>query len=43
MRSLVGTLFDARDDGLPSQTHSQESVTRGELRERVALQDTVFV
>ncbi|MCL8016302.1 class I adenylate-forming enzyme family protein [Streptomyces sp. AS02] len=42
MRSLVGTLFDARDDGLPYLAHRQESVTRGELRERVAKQATVF-
>ncbi|GHH89135.1 class I adenylate-forming enzyme family protein [Streptomyces capitiformicae] len=42
MGSLVQRLFDARDDGLPYLTHQQETVTRGELRERVAKQAAVF-
>nr|BDI54808.1 acyl-CoA ligase [Streptomyces sp.] len=42
MRSLVGSLLDAQDDGLPYLVHRQESVTRGELRERVAKQAAVF-
>ncbi|MEI5523322.1 class I adenylate-forming enzyme family protein [Streptomyces brasiliscabiei] len=42
MRALVQRLFDARDDGLPYLTHRQETVTRGELRERVAKQAAVF-
>ncbi|MEU9190355.1 fatty acid--CoA ligase family protein [Streptomyces sp. NPDC048484] len=39
---LVGRLFDARDDRLPYLTHGQETVTRGELRERVSKQAAVF-
>ncbi|WP_151480771.1 class I adenylate-forming enzyme family protein [Streptomyces albicerus] len=42
MSSLVQRLFDAKDDGLPYLTHQQETVTRGELRERVAKQAAVF-
>ncbi|MER6159902.1 fatty acid--CoA ligase family protein [Streptomyces sp. NPDC001868] len=42
MGVLVQRLFDARDDGLPYLTHRQETVTRGELRERVAKQAAVF-
>lgn len=42
MGVLVQRLFDARDDGLPYLTHQQESVGRGELRERVAKQAAVF-
>ncbi|WSS95158.1 fatty acid--CoA ligase family protein [Streptomyces phaeochromogenes] len=42
MGSLVRRLFDARDDALPYLTHQQETVTRGELRERVAKQAAVF-
>lgn len=42
MGVLVQRLFDARDDGLPYLTHRQESVGRGELRERVAKQAAVF-
>ncbi|MFJ1749649.1 class I adenylate-forming enzyme family protein [Streptomyces sp. NPDC088116] len=40
--SLVQELFDARDDRLPYLTHQQETVTRGELRERVARQAAIF-
>ena len=42
MGALVQRLFDARDDGLPYLTHQRETVTRGELRERVAKQAAVF-
>ncbi|BBC37429.1 Secondary metabolite synthesis protein [Streptomyces graminofaciens] len=42
MGSLVQRLFDARDDALPYLTHQQETVRRGELRERVAKQAAVF-
>lgn len=42
MGPFVQRLFDARDDGLPYLTHQQETVTRGELRERVAKQAAVF-
>ncbi|WP_338898926.1 class I adenylate-forming enzyme family protein [Streptomyces sp. TG1A-60] len=42
MGVLLQRLFDARDDGLPYLTHQQETVTRGELRERVAQQAAVF-
>ncbi|GAA3808550.1 class I adenylate-forming enzyme family protein [Streptomyces phyllanthi] len=42
MGSLVQRLFDAKDDGLPYLTHRQETVTREELRERVAKQAAVF-
>ncbi|MFI1481797.1 class I adenylate-forming enzyme family protein [Streptomyces sp. NPDC020747] len=42
MGSLVRRLFDSRDDTLPYLTHQQETVSRGELRERVAKQAAVF-
>ncbi|MFI1355267.1 class I adenylate-forming enzyme family protein [Streptomyces sp. NPDC020898] len=42
MGSLVRALFDARDDSLPYLTHQQETVTRGELRDRVTNQAAVF-
>ncbi|WP_200307177.1 class I adenylate-forming enzyme family protein [Streptomyces adelaidensis] len=42
MGALIQRLFDARDDGLPYLTHRQETVTRRELRERVAKQAAVF-
>jgi acyl-coenzyme A synthetase/AMP-(fatty) acid ligase len=42
MDSLVQRLFDAEDDRLPYLTHRQDTVTRGELRERVAKQAAVF-
>lgn len=42
MGPFVQRLFDAQDDGLPYLTHQQETVTRGELRERVAKQAAVF-
>jgi acyl-coenzyme A synthetase/AMP-(fatty) acid ligase len=42
MGALVRQLFDARDDGLPFLTHRQETVHRGELRQRVARQAAVF-
>lgn len=42
MTSLVRSLFDAQDDELPYLTHRQETVTRGELRNRMAGQAAVF-
>ncbi|TPQ21690.1 class I adenylate-forming enzyme family protein [Streptomyces sporangiiformans] len=42
MDTLVQALFDGRDDGLPYLTHRQETITRGELRERVGKQAEVF-
>ncbi|MFG2023878.1 class I adenylate-forming enzyme family protein [Streptomyces sp. NPDC048825] len=42
MGPFIQRLFDARDDGLPYLTHQQETVSRGELRERVAKQAAVF-
>ena len=42
MGPFIQRLFDARDDGLPYLTHQQETVTRAELRERVAKQAAVF-
>jgi acyl-coenzyme A synthetase/AMP-(fatty) acid ligase len=42
MGALVQRLFDAKDDGLPYLAHLQTTVTRGELRERVAQQAEVF-
>ncbi|MFI9170782.1 class I adenylate-forming enzyme family protein [Streptomyces lincolnensis] len=39
---LVQRWFDARDDRLPYLTHRQDTVTRGELRDRVAGQAAVF-
>lgn len=42
MDSLVQGLFDACDDTLPYLKHQQETVTRGELRERVTKQAAVF-
>ncbi|MFE7273474.1 class I adenylate-forming enzyme family protein [Streptomyces sp. NPDC057623] len=42
MRSLVRSLLDAQGDELPFLTHRQDTVTRGELRDRVARQAAVF-
>ncbi|MGY1499511.1 class I adenylate-forming enzyme family protein [Streptomyces sp. QTS52] len=42
LADLVQKSFDARDDRLPYLTHQQETVTRGELRERVGKQAAVF-
>ncbi|MGW0712107.1 class I adenylate-forming enzyme family protein [Streptomyces sp. NPDC002643] len=42
MGPVVQRLFDARDDAFPYLTHLEETVTRGELRERVAKQAAVF-
>ncbi|MGW1785312.1 class I adenylate-forming enzyme family protein [Streptomyces sp. NPDC002143] len=43
LEEAVQSLFDAQDDdGLPYLIHRQETVTRGELRERVAKQAAVF-
>ena len=42
LTDLVRRLFDAHDDRLPYLTHQQETVTRGELRERVTKQAAVF-
>ncbi|MFC8197738.1 class I adenylate-forming enzyme family protein [Streptomyces sp. NPDC057298] len=42
MDALVQVLFDGHDDRLPYLTHQQETVTRGELRSRVAEQARVF-
>ena len=42
MGPVVQRMFDARDDALPYLTHQRETVTRGELRERVAKQAAVF-
>lgn len=42
LAALVRRLFDAHDDRLPYLTHQQETVTRGELRERVSKQAAVF-
>ena len=42
MSPLVERLLDSRDGGLPYLTHQQETITRGELRERAAKQAAVF-
>jgi acyl-coenzyme A synthetase/AMP-(fatty) acid ligase len=42
MQSLVRGLFDAHDEELPYLTHRQETLARGELRDRVAKQAAVF-
>ncbi|MGW2047264.1 class I adenylate-forming enzyme family protein [Streptomyces sp. NPDC001858] len=43
LEEAVQSLFDAQDDdGLPYLIHRQETVTRGELRERVAKQAALF-
>lgn len=42
MGPVVQNLFAGRDDALPYLTHKQETVTRGELRDRVARQAEVF-
>jgi 3-hydroxy-4-methylanthranilate adenylyltransferase len=42
MESLVRGLLDAQDDRLPYLMHQQETLTRGELRERVAKQAATF-
>ncbi|MFG2130929.1 class I adenylate-forming enzyme family protein [Streptomyces sp. NPDC048751] len=41
-RSLVQGLLDAQDDRLPYLIHRQESITRGELRERATKQAAVL-
>jgi len=42
LSDLVRRLFDAHDDRLPYLTHRQETLTRGEVKERVAQQAAVF-
>ncbi|SER66697.1 Acyl-CoA synthetase (AMP-forming)/AMP-acid ligase II [Streptomyces sp. yr375] len=42
MGPLLRRLLEAQDDRLPYLNHRQETVTRGELRERVAKQAAVF-
>lgn len=42
LATLVQELFDARDDRLPYLTYQQETLSRGELLERVGKQAAVF-
>ncbi|MHC5908523.1 class I adenylate-forming enzyme family protein [Streptomyces sp. S6] len=42
LADLVRRLFDAHDDRLPCLTHRQETLTRADVKERVAEQAAVF-
>ncbi|ADI04727.1 putative secondary metabolite synthesis protein [Streptomyces bingchenggensis BCW-1] len=42
MSPVIQRLFDGRNDDLPYLTHKQLTISRGELRERVAKQAEVF-